>query len=93
MVLMGGTGWFGAVSATPPFFPNNTWAHGGPQLIKRLNWPVQPINWGELVNRGGGSKNDAKADLESKLLLIEFGVGNAKCRAVEMEAEYRACPR
>jgi hypothetical protein len=56
-------------------FPNKTWAHGGPQLVKKGNKPVQQANWGGLVNRGGGSKDYKEADLKNDLLLIESGVG------------------
>jgi hypothetical protein len=56
-------------------FPNKTWAHGGPQLVKKANQPVQQVNWGGLVNRGGGSKDYKEADLKNDLLLIESGVG------------------
>jgi len=56
-------------------FPNKTWAHGGPQLVKKGNENVQQVNWGGLVNRGGGSKDYKEADLKSDLMLIESGVG------------------
>lgn len=39
-------------------FPNNTWAHGGIQLVdNRLQ-----ANWGGLVNRGGGKADYEKED-------------------------------
>ena len=56
-------------------FPNKTWAHGGPQLVKKGNQGVQQVNWGGLVNRGGGSTDYKEADLKNDLLLIESGVG------------------
>ncbi|EDY17575.1 conserved hypothetical protein [Chthoniobacter flavus Ellin428] len=56
-------------------FPNKTWAHGGPQLVKKGNQPVQQVNWGGLVNRGGGSTDYKEADPKNDLLLIESGVG------------------
>jgi hypothetical protein len=56
-------------------FPNKTWAHGGPQLVKKGNQNVEQINWGGLVNRGGGSKDYKEADPKSDLMLIESGVG------------------
>jgi len=56
-------------------FPNKTWAHGGPQLVKKGNQNVQQVNWGGLVNRGGGAKDYKETDLKSDLLLIESGVG------------------
>jgi len=56
-------------------FPNKTWAHGGPQLVKKGKENVQQVNWGGLVNRGGGSKDYKETDLKSDLLLIESGVG------------------
>jgi hypothetical protein len=56
-------------------FPNKTWAHGGPQLVKKGNQNVQQVNWGGLVDRGGGSKDYQEADLKNDLSLIESGVG------------------
>lgn len=56
-------------------FPNKTWAHGGPQLVKKGNKLVQQANWGGLVNRGGGSKDYKETDLKSDLSLIESGIG------------------
>jgi hypothetical protein len=56
-------------------FPNKTWAHGGPQLVKKGNQNVEQVNWGGLVNRGGGSKDYKETDLKSDLMLIESGVG------------------
>jgi hypothetical protein len=49
-------------------FPNNTWAHGGPQFNdgkKKL------ANWGGLVQRGGGSADYKLADPAADLYLIE----------------------
>src|SRR5262249_35403897 len=71
-------------------FPNKTWAHGGPQLVKKANKPVQQVNWGGLVNRGGGSKDYKEADLKSDLLLIESGIGkpNTVPWQWQMNAEY-----
>jgi hypothetical protein len=50
-------------------FPNGTWAHGGLQAAGGPNPPrVHQVNWGGLVNRGGGAgdyqKEDPAADLE-----------------------------
>jgi hypothetical protein len=56
-------------------FPNNTWAHGGPQLVKNGTKLVQQANWGGLVSRGGGSKDYKEVDLAKDLLLIECGIG------------------
>lgn len=58
-------------------FPNNTWAHGGPQLVKGANGPVEQVNWGGLVNRGGGSKDYVEANPAKDLALIEHGIGKA----------------
>lgn len=58
-------------------FPNKTWAHGGPQLVKKKNELVKQANWGGLVNRGGGSKDYKETDLKKDLLLIESGIGKA----------------
>ena len=54
-------------------FPNQTWAHGGPQLVGG----VEKANWGGLVNRGGGSKDYKEVDWQKDLLLIEYGIGKA----------------
>jgi len=56
-------------------FPNKTWAHGGPQLVKRDGKPFMQANWGGLVNRGGGSKDYKEVDWKNDLLLIQCGVG------------------
>lgn len=56
-------------------FPNKTWAHGGPQLVKKAGKPFQQANWGGLVNRGGGSKDYKEVDWKNDLLLIECGIG------------------
>jgi len=56
-------------------FPNQTWAHGGPQLVKKDGKPFEQANWGGLVNRGGGSKDYKEADPAKDLMLIESGVG------------------
>jgi hypothetical protein len=71
-------------------FPNKTWAHGGPQLVKKQDKPFQQVNWGGLVNRGGGSKDYKETDLKSDLLLIESGVGkpNTVPWKWKMNAEY-----
>jgi len=58
-------------------FPNQTWAHGGPQLVKKDGMPFQQANWGGLVNRGGGSKDYKEADPKKDLQLIQSGVGQA----------------
>lgn len=52
-------------------FPNNTWAHGGPQV----NSGAEKANWGGLVNRGGGSKDYEEVNWQKDLLLIEYGIG------------------
>lgn len=56
-------------------FPNKTWAHGGPQLVKKKDKHVQQANWGGLVNRGGGSKDYKEVDWKKDLLLIQCGIG------------------
>ena len=56
-------------------FPNKTWAHGGPQINKKGNKLVPFVNWGGLVNRGGGSKDYKEADPKNDLFLIECGIG------------------
>lgn len=58
-------------------YPNKTWAHGGPQLVKKGSGHVLQANWGGLVNRGGGSKDYKEADWSKDLLLIECGIGKA----------------
>jgi hypothetical protein len=55
-------------------FPNKTWAHGGPQLVKKGGKPFQQANWGGLVNRGGGSKDYQEVDWKKDLLLIQCGI-------------------
>ena len=52
-------------------FPNQTWAHGGPQV----NSGKELANWGGLVNRGGGSKDYKEVDWQKDLMLIECGIG------------------
>ena len=56
-------------------FPNKTWAHGGPQLVQHDGKPFQQVNWGGLVNRGGGSKDYQEVDWKKDLLLIQCGIG------------------
>lgn len=51
-------------------FPNQTWAHGGPQV----NTGAEKANWGGLVNRGGGSKDYEEVNWKEDLRLIECGV-------------------
>lgn len=51
-------------------FPNNTWAHGGPQI----NSGAEKANWGGLVNRGGGSKDYWEVNWKDDLMLIECGI-------------------
>lgn len=51
-------------------FPNQTWAHGGPQI----NSGAEKANWGGLVNRGGGSKDYQEVNWLKDLLLIEYGI-------------------
>ncbi|MDR3406610.1 MAG: hypothetical protein P4L99_29260 [Chthoniobacter sp.] len=51
-------------------FPNNTWAHGGPQV----NSGAEKANWGGLVNRGGGSKDYKETNWQEDLQLIEYGI-------------------
>jgi hypothetical protein len=51
-------------------FPNQTWAHGGPQV----NSGKELANWGGLVNRGGGSKDYKEVNWQEDLKLIECGV-------------------
>src|SRR5205085_5402940 len=53
-------------------FDNGTWAHGGLQDVDGPDGPESPrvrqVNWGGLVDRGGGNADydqaDARADLE-----------------------------
>lgn len=52
-------------------YPNNTWAHGGPQC----NSGKELANWGGLVSRGGGSKDYTEVDWKKDLMLIEYGIG------------------
>lgn len=56
-------------------FPNQTWAHGGPQMNGAAGHLVQYANWGGLVNRGGGSKDYKEADPRKDFYLIECGIG------------------
>jgi hypothetical protein len=56
-------------------FANKTWAHGGPQLVKRDGKPFKQVNWGGLVNRGGGSKDYIETDWKKDLFLIQCGIG------------------
>jgi hypothetical protein len=56
-------------------YPNQTWAHGGPQANKKDNKLVRYANWGGLVNRGGGSKDYREADPKNDFALIECGIG------------------
>ncbi|HEU5071757.1 MAG TPA: hypothetical protein VFV96_15230 [Verrucomicrobiae bacterium] len=51
-------------------FPNQTWAHGGPQV----NSGAEKANWGGLVNRGGGSKDYEEVNWQEDLKLIECGI-------------------
>jgi len=51
-------------------FPNQTWAHGGPQI----NSGAEKANWGGLVNRGGGSKDYKEVNWNEDLRLIECGL-------------------
>jgi hypothetical protein len=51
-------------------FPNQTWAHGGPQV----NSGAEKANWGGLVNRGGGSKDYKEVNWQEDLRLIECGI-------------------
>jgi hypothetical protein len=51
-------------------FPNQTWAHGGPQI----NSGAEKANWGGLVNRGGGSKDYTEVNWKEDLLRIECGI-------------------
>lgn len=61
-------------------FPNKTWAHGGPQLLD--GGRVQ-MNWGGLVNRGGGSADYHKEDPVADLQLMQNGPDR------ERSAQYR----
>ena len=51
-------------------FPNQSWAHGGPQV----NSGEEKANWGGLVNRGGGSKDYKEMNWKEDLLVIECGI-------------------
>jgi len=48
-------------------FPNKTWAHGGPQLVGGK----YQMNWGGLVNRGGGSADYREEDPAADLQLMQ----------------------
>lgn len=50
-------------------FPNHTWAHGGPQLVDGR----YQMNWGGLVNRGGGSADYRQEDPVADLQLMQNG--------------------
>ena len=71
-------------------FLNKTWAHGGPQLVKRDGKPFMQANWGGLVNRGGGSKDYKEVDWKNDLLLIQCGIGkpNTVPWAWQLHREY-----
>lgn len=56
-------------------FPNDTWAHGGPQINGGVGHQVRYANWGGLVDRGGGSKDYTDADPKNDFYLIECGIG------------------
>ncbi len=51
-------------------FPNQTWAHGGPQFNDGVS---KLANWGGLVDRGGGSADYEQTDWSKDLLLIDCG--------------------
>lgn len=48
-------------------WPNNTWAHGGPQFVdgKKL------VNWGGLVDRGGGAADYEQSNEAKDILLMQ----------------------
>jgi hypothetical protein len=48
-------------------FPNGTWAHGGLQVDAHGKY----LNWGGLVDHGGGNKDYTDADPEKDILLIQ----------------------
>jgi hypothetical protein len=48
-------------------FPNKTWAHGGPQLVGGK----YQMNWGGLVNRGGGSADYREENPAADLQLMQ----------------------
>lgn len=50
-------------------FPNKTWAHGGLQLVRGK----YQMNWGGLVNRGGGSTDYRVENPVSDLQLMQNG--------------------
>jgi len=50
-------------------FPNKTWAHGGPQLVGGK----YQMNWGGLVNRGGGVADYKEEDPAADLQLMQNG--------------------
>lgn len=56
-------------------FPNQTWAHGGPQVNEDDGRVATYANWGGLVDRGGGSDDYVKADPAKDFYLIECGIG------------------
>lgn len=54
-------------------FPNHTWAHGGLQLIDN----VKQMNWGGLVNRGGGTKDYHQSSPADDIALIQNPTGSS----------------
>jgi hypothetical protein len=67
-------------------FPNHTWAHGGPQLVGGR----YQMNWGGLVNRGGGAKDYREEDPGADLLLMQNGPDSQRSAAYAwtMDKEY-----
>ena len=51
-------------------FPNQTWAHGGPQFNDGLN---KLANWGGLVDHGGGAADYEQINWATDLSLIDSG--------------------
>ncbi|QNT78330.1 hypothetical protein [Entomobacter blattae] len=56
-------------------WPNNTWAHGGPQThIANSSQPWgNQVNWGGLVNKGGGSADYTDKNLAEDIYSIQNG--------------------
>lgn len=71
-------------------FPNKTWAHGGPQFGKEEGKVTKLVNWGGLVDRGGGTKDYTEADEKKDIYLIECGIGKPNSSPYEwkLNCEY-----
>lgn len=63
-------------------FPNNTWAHGGPQFNDGKD---KAVNWGGLVDRGGGLADYEKANPAADLHLIQCDPGGNNTKPYDWE--------